>query len=407
MDVIVIGGGAAGMMAALTAAENQDNRVVLVERGPRLGRKLAVTGNGRCNLANRELSPARYHGRQPAFVRPALGAFGVEATLAFVRGLGLVTVTEPSGRVYPHSDQAGSVVDVLRLALAGRGVTVLTDSPVTEAVRRDGCFSVTAAGRTLKADRLIIACGGAAGTRAGGCMDGYRLLAAFGHSCTPLLPSLVQLKTDNAFTRPLKGVRAVAAVAVEQGGRVLARSRGEVQFTDYGVSGPAVFDIARAAVSAGTGAAVALDLLPQLDEAELLALLAARKQAGLTAENLLTGILHNKLGRTVVTSLGISLAAPVSELAEGQLAAVARHVKRTVLPVTGSLGMEGAQVTAGGVSTAEFDENTMRSRLVPGLYAAGEVLDIDGDCGGYNLQWAWSSGRLAGRLLERGTAAEQ
>ncbi len=398
VDILIIGGGASGLAAAIEAAKR--GRVTVLEKAPRVGRKLAVTGNGRCNLTNLDLSPDRYHGEEPDFVRPALERFGVEETLRFFRGLGLVTVAEPSGRVYPHSDQAGSVVDVLRFA-AGRAADLRCECPVT-AVRReaDGFKAVTALGEQ-RFDRLIIAAGGAAGTKAGGSLDGYRLLGSLGHTCTPLTPSLVQLRTDNAFTRPLKGVRADAGVELCMGGRVAARSAGEVQFTDYGLSGPAIFEVSRQAARE-KGGVVRLDLLRRVGPEELEEMLLARRDSGLTAENLLTGILHNRLGRTVLLSLGFGLNAPVSGLSGDDVRRIVRAVKATEIRVTGDLGMEGAQVTAGGIRTAEFDPETMESRLVPGLFACGEVLDVDGDCGGYNLQWAFSSGRLAGCLGEKG-----
>ncbi len=397
MDILIVGGGAAGLAAAIEAA--RFGRVTVLEKGPRVGRKLAVTGNGRCNLSNLDLSPAHYHGEDGDFVLPALTRFGAEDTLRFFRELGLLTVSESSGRVYPHSDQAGSVVDVLRFA-ALRVADVRCDTAVTGVRRVDDSFEVATTAGTLFCQKLIVAAGGEASPRFGGGSDGYRLLRALGHTCTARTPSLVPLKTDNALTRPLKGVRADAAVTLFDGGRELCRSAGEMQFTEYGLSGPAIFEVSREAARANAGV-LRLDLLREAALSELEALLLARRDAGLTVENLLTGILHNKLGRTLVGSLGYKPDRPVSSLTDGDLGRVARAVKGVELPVTGTLGMESAQVTAGGVRTAEFDPRTLESRLVPGLFACGEVLDVDGDCGGYNLQWAWSSGRLAGQLGAR------
>lgn len=395
MDIIIIGGGASGLMAAIEASKYGHVRVL--ERGPRVGRKLAVTGNGRCNLTNLNMGPERYHGGEPDFTRPALERFGVGETLAFFRALGLVTVSEPSGRVYPLSDQAGSVVDVLRFGAMERGAEIICDFRVREIKREKAGFRVLSDDESLFAHKVIVAAGGAASPRAGGTEAGYLLLERLGHTGTRLYPSLVQLKTDNAFTRPLRGVRADAGVEVVSGGRVVAASAGEVQFTDYGVSGPAIFEISRAAVTADRPV-LRLDLLRQASLGELVDMLDRRRGTNLTAENLLTGIFHNKVGRTLVTRMGYPLATPLREVSQGDVRRVAQGVKRVEIPVTGSLGMEGAQVTAGGIKTSEFDPKTLESRLVPGLFACGEVLDVDGDCGGYNLQWAWSSGRLAGNL---------
>ena len=398
MRILVIGGGASGMMAALSAAGRPGSTVTLLERQARVGRKLSATGNGRCNLSNLHTSLSCYHGAAPDFARPALERFPVPETLVFFRRLGLLTVAEPSGRIYPFSDQAGSVVDVLRLSLEQAGVHLVTGCEVTALSFRDGAFFADTALRRFAADRVIVACGGAAGGKLGGSPSGYRLLEGFGHRCTPLRPALVQLKTDPTWVRSLKGVRAEAAVRLFRGDSLLAESRGEIQFTEYGVSGPALFEVSRAV--SGDGLTLRLDLLPPMEEQELLAFLLdrVRRFPALTLENLLTGVLQNRLGRVVLQSCGYRLDRPLRSLKKAGCAAIAAAGKTFSLPVQGTLGMDQAQVTAGGIFTSEFDPDTLESRLQPGLYACGEVLDIDGDCGGYNLQWAWSSGHLAGQL---------
>lgn len=400
MEVAIIGGGAAGMMAALTAAEWTDSSVVLLERQSRLGRKLLATGNGRCNLSNLHCAPQHYHGRSPDFVRPALDAFGPEDTLAYFRRLGLLCRAEDSGRVYPLSDQANSVLDTLRLALEGFGVTVRTDCQVSAIAPQSSGFLLTTSAGTLFADKVIVTAGGAASPKLGGTRDGYQLLRSLGHRCTKLYPSLVQLRTDTTYTRALKGVRAKAAVTLKNGQAVITQQRGEVQFTDYGVSGPVIFELSRAAVTEEGPLTLSLDLVESLSQSELVELLAEKQQLlpGLTLENLLTGVLHNRLGRTVLRYSGRKLTQSVSELSRRDLAHIARSCKAFQLEVTGNQGLEHAQVTAGGLRTDQFHPETLESRCCPGLYAAGEVLDVDGDCGGFNLQWAWSSGRLAGLL---------
>ena len=400
MRVAIIGGGAAGMMAALTAAEEAERDVVLLERQSRVGRKLLVTGNGRCNLSNIHAGVSHYHGSEPDFVSYALQAFDVAATLEFFRGISLLTVTEPSGRVYPYSDQANSVVDALRFALQRKNITLRTGCEVRAVSRTGGGFTIKTDDEILQADRLIVAAGGLAGTKLGGSLSGYTLLRALGHHCTPLRPSLVQLKTGDPYVARLKGVRANARVKLTKEQTLLAVSEGEVQFTEYGLSGPAVFEISRAASTAPDGCEITLDLLPGMGGDELLSLLCIRisQQPELTCGDLLTGLVHNRLGRVVVQSVDIPLTLPISQLKWDKLSAVAEALHAFSLPLTGTMGMDSAQVTAGGICTREFYSTTLESRIVPGLYAAGEVLDIDGDCGGYNLQWAWSSGRLAGQL---------
>lgn len=395
MRIMVIGGGASGMMAALTASERSEHEVLLLERQARLSKKLLATGNGRCNLTNRNLNIENYHGEQAEFCRYALREFDVEATLDYFHTLGLLTVTEPSGRVYPRSDSANSVADVLRLPLELReNVTIVTGAEVSALRRKKGIFYATAGEQVFEAERVIVCCGGAAGGKLGGTDLGYRLLASFGHSRTKLQPSLVQLKTDTTYVRSLKGVRCEARVCCGKEER-----QGEIQFTDYGVSGPVIFELSRSIIPE-EHPELRLDLLPETDADELLALLQTRARTlpALKAENLLTGMLHNRLGRTVLRACGYSLEQSCGDFSEAMLREICRKVKVFVIPVYGTMGMDNAQVTAGGIRTSEFDETTLESRICKGLYAAGEVLDIDGDCGGYNLQWAWSSGRLAGRL---------
>ena len=395
MIIGIIGGGASGMAAALAAAENENVQVLLFERQARLGRKLLATGNGRCNLTNMHATAEHYHGDHGDFVAPALQKYDVTNTIAWFSAMGLYTVDEPSGRVYPYSDQANSVVDVLRFALEKHNIKQKLGFEVEKVRKTATGFRMESAGEAIECDRLIIACGGLAGTKLGGSMSGYKLLRCLGHSCTRLRPALVQLKSDWNGCVSLKGVRANCHAEIYHDGKLHSQSIGELQFTDYGLSGPVIFEISRD-VCQGAGQWICrLDFLPEMDEATLRAELSRRKGTALPAEELLTGILHNRLGRVLTAAAGIR-AANCADLSEGQIDAVIHTVKALEVSLTDTLGMDSAQVTAGGIVTTEFDDQTMESRLIPGLYACGEVLDIDGDCGGYNLQWAWSSGRLAG-----------
>ena len=400
MKVLIIGGGASGMMAALSALENPNNTVTLLERQSRVGKKLLATGNGRCNLTNRNIRLSHYHGEQPEFARFALESFYVGRTLAFFERLGLLTVTEDSGKVYPLSDQASSVLDVLRFALEAQGANIVTSCDVVEVKHKArGYEALSATGETYFGDKLIIACGGAAGKKLGGSKSGYHLLEQLGHSTTALFPSLTQIKTDPAYVKALKGVRADARVTLTRGRAILARSAGEVQFTEKGVSGPAIFEISRAASCGGEGQTVTLDLLRAHSAPDCLAFLQARRVAAptLPCEEVLTGTVHNRVGKMLLRYAAVPGGRPLGDVTDQELKALVRAAKGFALPVRGTEGFESAQVTAGGIRTDEFDPATMGSLLVPGLYACGEVLDIDGDCGGYNLQWAWASGRAAGR----------
>ena len=396
MLIAIIGGGASGMAAALAAAEDPGNRVVLLERQARLGRKLQATGNGRCNLSNLHAGREGYHGDTPGFSRFALTQFPPERTLEWFGALGLYTVAEESGRVYPYSNQANSVVDVLRFALEKPNIRVELGCEVEKIRKTAKGFRLEWVDGALDCDRLIIACGGLAGTKLGGSMSGYKLLRSLGHRCTRLRPNLVQVKTAWGGVASLKGVRANCRAEILHEGALVRAGAGELQFTECGLSGPVMFELSRDVCQERGSWVCCLDFLPDMPERTLLAALTRRTGTALPASELFTGILHNRLGRVLTQATGIPLSAPISSLRETQLAEAARMAKGLEAPLTEPLGMDSAQVTAGGIVTAEFNEETMESKLCPGLFACGEVLDVDGDCGGYNLQWAWSSGRLAG-----------
>ena len=396
MIIGVIGGGASGMAAALAAAENEKNQVILLERQARVGRKLQATGNGRCNLSNIHAADRGYHGQNPGFVRPAISAFDPEDTLKWFASLGLFTVTEESGKVYPYSDQANSVVDVLRLSLVKDNVTLKTGYEVTKIQKTETGFQITNGEEPITCDKLIVACGGLAGSKLGGTMSGYKLLAKLGHRSTKLRPSLVQIKSSWPELPSLKGVRTNCHVKIFHNGELYAQSQGELQLTEHGISGPVVFEISRDVCAERGKWTAKLDFLPEISCDTLEAELQRRRETNLPMEELLTGILHNRLGRVLTKTAGIKGKQYANQISNHELKEVLSAVKSLEIDLTEPLGMDSAQVTAGGVLTDGFDPNTMESKLVSGLYACGEVLDIDGDCGGYNLQWAWSSGRLAG-----------
>lgn len=399
-NVVIIGGGASGMIAALTAAEDENNNVILLERQQRVGRKLLATGNGRCNLTNVGATIANYHGENPEFAEAALSRFSPDDTLRFFKDLGLVTVTEYGGRVYPLSNSANSVVDVLRFALEQRNVTLKTSCPAREIRKNGEGFTVITDEEKINADALIMACGGAAGAKLGGVMDGYELLKPLGHKRTNLRPSLVQLICDPTYPRALKGVRAEAALRLTAGKMEIAKSKGELQFIEAGLSGPAAFDISRAASFCDPGAIVHIDFLHMLDTEAVIEILKHRTQSlpKLGTDELLTGVLHNRLGRMLVKYAGVGSGRELKTLADSELERVANACKDFCIELKGVESFDCAQVTAGGIKTSGINPETLESWFVPNLYICGELLDVDADCGGYNLQWAWASGHLAGRL---------
>ena len=395
MKIGIIGAGASGMAAALAAAENPAVEVLVLERQSRVGRKLLATGNGRCNLTNLHALEGGYHGESPDFSRAALTRFSPEETLAWFRSLGLYTVAEPSGRVYPYSDQANSVVDVLRLAMDKPNITLVTGFTVEKIRREPDGFTLSSREDSYFCHKVIVACGGLAGSKLGGTMSGYQLLGKLGHRSTRLRPALVQIKCGWGGVVGLKGVRANCHAEILRDEALFAQSTGELQFTEKGLSGPVIFEISRDVCFGKGDWRARLDFLPEMSPEELEEMLLERQQRNFPMEELLTGILHNRLGRVLTKAAGIG-GRQAGDLTREEIAQVCRTVKDFDISLTEPLGMDSAQVTAGGVLTENFDPRTMESRLVPGLYACGEVLDVDGDCGGYNLQWAWSSGRCAG-----------
>lgn len=384
MDVCIVGGGAAGLCAAVLCARG-GVRVTLLEALPRVGKKLLATGNGRCNLTNLHVSPECYRGDR-ALLSAVLGRFSPDDARAFFASLGLVTYADPEGRVYPRTEQAASVLDVLRLACGELGVRTLTGSPV-ERVTRDGKgFLVICEAQTLRADRVLIAAGG----RAQSGFTGYELAKRLGHTVTPLTPALCAVPVDPQSVRALKGIRLRADVTLLSGDQAVRRTSGEVQFTDRALSGICVFDLARDAVRL-PDTTLRLDLLP--DAADTLQMLCDRaaKMPARAVEDFLAGLLPKRAATVLLrTAYPGALTDPVSALSPAALRTLAGLLRDWRFHPKGSAAWELAQVTSGGVPACELT-NTLQSRVCPGLYFAGEIVDVDGDCGGFNLHWAWAS----------------
>ena len=435
--VAVIGGGAAGMMAAIEAAR-AGAIVTLIEKNPQLGKKLATTGNGRCNYTNLDMEDrigGKFRGFHPEFAAPALDVLPPEAVLDWFRAIGV----EPRFRgsyVYPNSDQASAVVDALREELHRLSVKVHYNAEVKSVQRIDtdtevsaakasmpgkaafaseirekkgaGYFLIQCTDAVVKADRVILAAGSKAAPKTGSNGDGYFIARKLGHTIVPYVPALCGIRCAGDAFRALAGIRTEAALELVVDGHSVDRETGELQLVDYGISGIPVFQLSRYAAYAlqeGKKAAVYINFLPGCtDEAEdprecALRLYRQRQQrlVGRKMESFFTGLLHQKLGQLLLRMASVRPELPVAELSEKQLRSLASLSVRFKAECVEMNGFLQAQVVAGGVDTTEVDSCTMASRLVPGLYFAGEVLDIDGICGGYNLQWAWASGFVAGR----------
>ncbi len=379
MKIAIIGGGAAGLVSA-SVLKSKGYDFALFEKKERVGKKLLATGNGRCNLWNKDESLSRYHG-DAEFASYALERFGNQELKAFFEKIGVPTKAEGE-KIYPYSLQASSVLDMLRLS---EGMSEKCDTEVLKInPRKNGFFVVTKNGEEFF-DKVIVATGGkAAKNLSGG--GAYNLLTDLGHKLTPLKPAIVQLKCEG--TKALEGIKTDAAVKLGE-----REETGEVLFTAYGLSGPPVLQLSRDA----KGKELSLDIVPELTYNEVLDILKRRKQISyLTLENLFTGFLNKKIGREIIKKCELGpLSKKAYDLSERDLKKLASLVKNLSFHITDTKGFEDAQVTAGGILCRDFNKKTMESKINKGLYAAGEILDVDGDCGGFNLKWAFSSALLA------------
>ena len=400
--VIIIGGGSSGLLAAITAAAN-GAEVMLIERNERVGKKLLATGNGRCNLTNIHCRPEYFHGADREWIAIVLEQFPLEKTLLFFESLGIACRSEAEGKVFPWSFQASAVLDVLRYEAQRLGVEIL---PETEAqaisLRKNGLSVEVNDSRQLACDRVVMACGGRAGPQFGSDGSAYRLAMALGHKLIEPFPAIVPLRLRGDFFKRLQGVKVLGRVAVGCGKDILRQEEGEILFTDYGLSGPPVLQLSRAAgqvLQNHKQPWLRLDLFPEKQPEELATFLAERlrSQAHKSLELALVGWLHKRLIPMLLQQAGIAdrlqLSAQVSSEEQKKLTIL---LKNWTMEIIASQPWPLAQVTAGGIDISDVDPASLESRLVPGLHFCGEILDVDGDCGGFNLQWAWSSGYVAG-----------
>lgn len=402
----IIGGGAAGMMAAITAAR-QGAEVTILEGNSRLGKKLLSTGNGKCNLGNTKLDVSEYYCREPERLERFLNGFDTEDVISFFQGIGVI-LKERNGGLYPACEQASVVQDALRYELRGLGVREVTDCKVRSVAREEqtGKLQVSGSGGSYVFDRLIVACGGRAAPNTGSDGSGFDLAERLGHSLTPTVPALVQLRCREDYFKSVSGVRAEAQITVYSGNECIAVERGELQITDYGLSGIPVFQISRVVnyiLKAREEVEVQVDFLPDYTPEAYEQLRISRNlllQDGRTVEEYFNGMLHKKLMMLFIRLSGLKPCDSIREADPDQIRRVYQLCRQWELHVNGSNSYENAQVCAGGVPLAEVTDQ-LESIKTPGVYFAGEMLDVDGRCGGYNLHWAWCSGYLAAMAASR------
>ncbi|MGN0555215.1 MAG: aminoacetone oxidase family FAD-binding enzyme [Candidatus Fimenecus sp.] len=396
--VAVIGGGASGFAAAITIAEKaNDFTVTIYEKLQKPLKKLLATGNGRCNLTNVELSPTDYFGDRD-FAAASLTRFSPQENIAFFREMGLLCKTEAMGRVYPVSGQASSVREILCAEAQKRGVQVVNDCEITAIQPQNGGFLLNG---EITCDIVLICAGGSAAPKHGTDGGAYKLLGALGHTIIPPAPALTALECAD-FPKSLKGVRQVCDVTLLQDRNPIYAITGEVQFTEYGLSGIPIMQLSRLVSTVPNAEfTVKLNCLSRIETPEITTFLqkTAAKNPQKTAETLARGLLPQALGNALLLRCGIRKDEPCASLTNSRFARFSEEITAFTVKVTGVRGFEFAQVTAGGADCREFDCETMQSKRIKNLYACGEALNVDGGCGGYNLQWAWSSGRAAGEAV--------
>ena len=402
-ELIVVGGCSAGIVAAINAKRLYPERsIAILEKLPRIGKKLLATGNGKCNITNLFALEHDYIGK--GFAEYALNEYTPDKIAEFFEGLGLICYSDNCGRVYPESNTAASVVDALRFELERLGVDVICDTPVTDIKKNGSDFVVN---HEYRSKKLVLAVGGKSSPSQGSDGSGYPLAKNMGHGVTNLVPSLVPLCGSPEITKPMKGMRVRDVALTLKGDKVLAKTQGEVLFTDYGLSGIAAMELAAPAQkyieSVKRNPFTIIDFMPRMTYNEIVEYLQnlCKIKGFCTMDNLLTGFLPKAVGIAICKAMKLySGEKKIEELTIKEIKLIAEKIKNFPVEISGTKGFVNAQVTSGGIKTDEICPETMQSKKCKGLYFAGEIIDVDGGCGGFNLQWAWASGMLAGELKD-------
>jgi len=401
--IAIIGGGASGLMAACFAAA-QGTRVTVYEKQKKTGRKLLATGNGRCNITNSLIDPARYHGHNPRFVQNIFSRFGLDDTITFFESIGIPLIEESAGKMFPASLQASSVQQILEYEAVKRGVDIQLHRKIDRIIPgKKGIRLITAGREEHTADAAVLAMGSCASPQLGAAKDVYDIPRALGHTIHEPFPAIVPLNIPLRALHRLEGIKWDCRIEARIGGSAAAKSEGELLFTKYGISGPAALDISRAANDAASSrqqCEICIDLFPGRSEEELRELLQSLFSDGTkTLAFSLRGILKERMPEVLGTIAGIDPYRKTATISKGEIRDLAAVMKHLTLDTGEPRSFNDAVVAAGGVEVSEINPATMESRIAKGLYITGELLDIDGDTGGFNLQFAWSTGAIAGIAL--------
>lgn len=403
-NLFIIGGGASGFTASIIAKRKNPNlNITIFEKNKRVLKKVIVTGNGRCNITNKNLSLDKYNRESEKFIKHAINIFGVSEARNFFASIGILFSEENGGKIFPMNKQASSVVDMLLAEAEHLGIDIKCESEITSVKKKGSFFEIDLNSERLKADKIIVSCGSKSG---GGFSSGYDILKQFGHTITPLFPAVVQVKAVG--TKSLTGMKFVGKARVLKSKKVIDESEGEILFTDYGLSGPPIMNLSRVISkffaekkNLREDIFISLDFLTEFTDEEIYSLLLERRKilSHLNAELFLNGVINKKISFEVIKRANLKLSTTVSSLSNSDLKTVAYLLKNFDFKSEGVMPFANSQVCAGGADLSQIDPFTMESKKVKGMFITGEILNVDGICGGYNLHWAWASGHLAGQSL--------
>lgn len=398
----IIGGGAVGLSSAIHSFYfgNNNINIIILEKNDRVGKKILATGNGRCNFTNINATYKNFYGEDMNFSKYFLEQFTVQDTLDFFYKLGVMHKILEQGKVYPYSEQASSILDALRCEIDINNIKTITDFEVCNIKTKNSKFQIISANNnSIVADKIIFATGGFSSQNLGSDGSGLKLLEKLGHSSTKVTPVLVQLKTNTEKIKALKGIKINGILKFYSNNKFLKQDNGEILFTEYGISGPPVFQLSTLFARYENIIAY-IDFMPEFSEKDIINLLIDRKNNlnKFNMEHFFNGMLNKRIGNIIAKDSGIEkLSFPISSLNQKTIENMAYLIKNFKLNILDTNGFKNSQVTAGGLKTSEFNPKTLESNIIKGLYCAGEILDVFGDCGGYNLQWAWSSSYVCSR----------
>lgn len=399
VDMIVVGAGAAGLIAAITSAR-AGQKIILLEQNSKIGKKILVSGNGKCNIDNKYISTNRFHSQNPNFIEEVLKGYGIEIVENFFTSIGLELTEGKEGKIFPMSLQASSVVELLEYEAKRAGIQIVCDSAVTSISKEAGTFTVETPQGTRRCKKLLLASGSPAAPQLGGSNSGYAFATKMGHSLIPRHPSLVQLCSEETWVKACAGVKVAGVAQLYANGEYITEKKGDLLFTNYGISGLAILDLSREVSTRLANydyCELNLDLMPELSKEKLTNLLLSRIEEGSEKPVgiWLQGVMNKKL-ISIILEQSKCKAKQENDLNRKEVGKLVYAIKNLKLSISDTKGFKGAEVATGGINTTEINPQTMESKLVPNLYFSGEILDVDGDRGGFNFHFAWVSGLRVG-----------